>query len=126
MEKKRFVCCAATIWALALAGCATQEAVKKDESMVPAVATKAPAAKLPKETVAPIKATAVGTAAAGSSAKEAAKEATSGQEQVKAALERIYFDFDSAALSSQARGTLAKNADYLQKHGDAKIRIEGN
>ncbi len=42
------------------------------------------------------------------------------------ALEKIYFDFDSSALSDQARKTLTSNADYLRKSAAAKLRIEGN
>ncbi len=42
------------------------------------------------------------------------------------ALEKIYFDFDSSALSDQARKTLTGNADYLRKNAVAKLRIEGN
>ena len=47
-------------------------------------------------------------------------------EQMKSDLETIYFDFDSAALSEQSRKTLTSNANYLQKHSDVSIRIEGN
>jgi len=50
----------------------------------------------------------------------------SGMEQMKSDLDRIYFDFDSAALSEQSRNSLTSNANYLQKHSDVKIRIEGN
>ena len=42
------------------------------------------------------------------------------------ALEKIYFDFDSDALSDQARKTLTSDADYLRKNAVAKLRIEGN
>lgn len=47
-------------------------------------------------------------------------------EHMKSALETIYFDFDSDALSELSRQTLTSNADYLQKHSDVSIRIEGN
>jgi peptidoglycan-associated lipoprotein len=41
-------------------------------------------------------------------------------------LQKIYFNFDSAALSDEARGALSKNADLLQKNPAVKVRIEGN
>jgi peptidoglycan-associated lipoprotein len=46
--------------------------------------------------------------------------------ELKAELQKIYFSFDSASLSDQARTTLAKNAELLKKLDKAKIRIEGN
>jgi peptidoglycan-associated lipoprotein len=47
-------------------------------------------------------------------------------EQMKSDLDTIYFDFDSASLSDQSRKTLNSNANYLKKHSDVSIRIEGN
>lgn len=47
-------------------------------------------------------------------------------EQMKSDLDTIYFDFDSSALSEQSRKALASNANYLHKHSDVSIRIEGN
>jgi peptidoglycan-associated lipoprotein len=38
----------------------------------------------------------------------------------------IHFDFDSATLSSQARQTLSKIAQWLLKHPDGKLVIEGH
>jgi len=60
--------------------------------------------------------------------KEAASATTSqpGMEQMKSDLETIYFDFDSATLSEQSRKALTSNANYLKKHSDVSIRIEGN
>jgi peptidoglycan-associated lipoprotein len=42
------------------------------------------------------------------------------------ALEQIYFDFDSSALSDDARKSLAKNADILKKNASVDLLIEGN
>lgn len=42
------------------------------------------------------------------------------------ALEKIYFDFDSAILSEASREELAKNAAKLTKETTSTIRIEGN
>jgi peptidoglycan-associated lipoprotein len=41
-------------------------------------------------------------------------------------LQKIYFNFDSADLSQDARSTLSKNADLLARDSSVKIRIEGN
>lgn len=46
--------------------------------------------------------------------------------QLQAALNKIYFNFDSADLSESARGTLSKNAGLLAKETVTNIRIEGN
>jgi peptidoglycan-associated lipoprotein len=38
----------------------------------------------------------------------------------------VYFDFDSANLSDQARGTLDQNAKLLREHADLHVVIDGN
>jgi len=38
----------------------------------------------------------------------------------------VFFAFDQHALSSEARGTLERNAGELKKFGDYKVRIEGH
>jgi peptidoglycan-associated lipoprotein len=38
----------------------------------------------------------------------------------------IGFNFDSAALSEDARATLRANADWLKGNGSARIQIEGH
>lgn len=45
---------------------------------------------------------------------------------LQTALEKIYFDFDSADLSPAAREKLVDNYQLLQKDSTSKIRIEGN
>ena len=42
------------------------------------------------------------------------------------ALEKIYFDFDSAALSESSRDTLKKDYELIKKNGAAKVEIEGH
>jgi peptidoglycan-associated lipoprotein len=113
--------------ALLAGGCAKQEVIKKDEPLAPSAAVAAPAqvqvqpqqeqvTQLPvaqegiKETAAP---------------KEAVVE-TNQAGELKVALETIYFNFDSANLSDQARSGLVKNAGLLNKIGKASIRVEGN
>lgn len=41
-------------------------------------------------------------------------------------LKNIYFDYDSFSLSSDARAVLDQNAEWLLKHGDARITVEGH
>ncbi len=38
----------------------------------------------------------------------------------------IYFDFDSAELTSEAQTVLQSKAAYLKEHGDVKVVIEGH
>jgi len=114
------LCC----WTLLAAGCAKKELVKGEGEIAPA-----PTAK-PAETPVkpPIKEEMV--------QEQAVKEAPAGIKeetplsdsaaQLQAALEKIYFDFDSFVLSSQSRDTLSKNAKLLLKNGSAKVQIEGN
>jgi peptidoglycan-associated lipoprotein len=40
--------------------------------------------------------------------------------------ETIYFDFDSYVLREDARDTLKKNADWMQKNTAEKVRLEGH
>lgn len=46
--------------------------------------------------------------------------------ELKAALHTIYFDFDSYALSQDARNSLVRNAELLKIDTSDSIRIEGN
>ncbi len=60
-------------------------------------------------------------------AQETAKEAGQGTAQeVQAELQKVYFNFDSADLSEEARASLSKNAEYLSRQAGVKVRIEGN
>jgi len=45
---------------------------------------------------------------------------------VKSALEKIYFAFDSFALTEQSRETLYKNAEQIIKKSTAKYTVEGH
>jgi peptidoglycan-associated lipoprotein len=49
-----------------------------------------------------------------------------GGESLQNELQKIYFNFDSANLSDDARSSLSKNADMLAKNPSVKLRIEGN
>ena len=38
----------------------------------------------------------------------------------------VFFAYDSAAITDEARGSLQKNADFLKKRGTSKVMIEGH
>ena len=40
--------------------------------------------------------------------------------------QRVYFDFDSASLGSEARSALSDNAALLQQHTEVKIEVQGH
>lgn len=109
-------------------GCAKQEVVKKDEGIASAPNVKQ--VDPPKTNVTTSKqentstATQVSSPHAPASAQQAQKALSI--DQLQSALDKIYFDFDSAGLSESARGTLTKNAAVLTKEPTVKIRIEGN
>ncbi len=46
--------------------------------------------------------------------------------QLQAGLAKIFFNFDSSALSQEARETLVKNAELIKQSAGFKVRIEGN
>jgi peptidoglycan-associated lipoprotein len=105
--------------ALMANGCAKQELVKKDESIAPPATAKPVEKKEVKETAVrpvPVQET---------NLNENSKLALS-KEQLQAALEKIYFGFDSSELSDTARNTLAKDSELLQKNSTIKVRLEGN
>lgn len=41
-------------------------------------------------------------------------------------LKTIYFDYDSAVLSEEARKVLAENAEFLKKNADLEVLVEGH
>ena len=103
---------------LAAGGCASKEMVKKDESIAPsASSTVKPPAKTETTKAMPVKEQHV---------KQEPLNATSGTEQMKEAINSIYFDFDKYNLSEASRAALVKDANLLRKESSEKIRIEGN
>jgi peptidoglycan-associated lipoprotein len=117
------LCVVGALGALVVSGCANENVVKKDEAIAPSATAQAKqvdvkaAKNVPAVTKAPVK------PAPDSARKEAAKVEP---RQLTSALEKIYFDFNSDALSADARKTLTSDADYLRKSAVAKLRIEGN
>ena len=114
--------------ALMAEGCAKSEVVKKDQPMAPSAAV-APVKVQPKQEQAkPTMAEKVPVAqqVVTETAPTAAISGAAQASELKKDLEKVYFNFDSAALSDQARNSLVKDADLIKKVGKAKIRIEGN
>ncbi|MBJ6801998.1 peptidoglycan-associated lipoprotein Pal [Geomonas propionica] len=116
---------------LIFSGCAKQQAVKGDEAIAPsAVTQQAAPARVQAPTPAPQAAPA--TTALPSSAIKAepiqSQPAPLTQKEVAlaGALDKIYFDFDSDALSDAARKTLTENYAKLKAMPNVKIRIEGS
>jgi peptidoglycan-associated lipoprotein len=103
-------------------GCAKQQVVKKDEPAVPAAT--APAKPSVKTEI--VKEQPVKQAQIKESAVQDKLEPVPRAGDLKAALERIYFDFDAYVLSQEARATLVKNAELIKKDPAVKVRIEGN
>ncbi len=106
---------------LVAGGCAKEQVVNKDEGLAPTAAV-APAAPAKKEVV---KETVQQTPVKESAVKEEAKP-VSQQEELRSALEKIYFDFDSSRLTEADRAILAKDAGFMKKDAAVKVRIEGN
>ena len=109
--------------ALITGGCAHQDIVKKGESLTPKVsATEKTATKTDN---APAKSR---TGEPQSVKQDSKKKDGTSQDinQLKAVLEKIYFELDSAKLSPEARQSLVKSAETLKQNPNVKIRIEGN
>jgi peptidoglycan-associated lipoprotein len=109
------------------AGCATHDVVKQDESIVPA--SNAKQIDQSKSNVSPAKqtvTTADPQAAPANMSTPQPVQNGSSTSQLQSALEKIYFDFDSAGLTESARKTLTRNAALLLKEPAAKVRIEGH
>lgn len=111
--------------ALFVGGCAKQEIVKKDELLAPKAsfpaATDKGAAKTEQIVALPVK-----QEAKRPPSQLSAQKPDQGIEQLKSALERVFFDFDSAKLSQKARQTLVKDAAVIKQNPKGSIRIEGN
>ena len=108
-----------------MGGCANQNVVKKDEGLAPApVAKKADQAQAGETQSRQVAANPIMAAVAAPAIVKQTQDSSS-TTQLQSALDKIYFDFDSANLSESARTTLTKNASAL-KASSAKIRIEGN
>ncbi|GFE60711.1 peptidoglycan-associated lipoprotein Pal [Geobacter sp. AOG2] len=113
-------CVVGALGALVVSGCAKENVVKKDEAIAPSATTQVKQSD--------VKTTKSIAATPAKPVQESVKTAPAKVEPqpLTTALEKIYFDFDSYALSDQARKTLTDNVGYLRKNAAAKLRIEGN
>ena len=118
--------------ALLSGGCAKKDMVRTDES-TPAYQTPAtPETTTPGTDEAPDSEKSqpmTETPTSDSSIKqEPAAEETPGTRisQLQSELQKIYFNFDAADLSEDARSVLLKNAELLLKNPSVKVKIEGN
>ncbi|HIJ86774.1 MAG TPA: peptidoglycan-associated lipoprotein Pal [Desulfuromonadales bacterium] len=115
---------------LVSSGCAKPDVVKKDEGISPAPVvrqTESPGTDRSASAVTP--STPVDTREVSPSSSSFASQLdqqTAANRKLQAALNKIYFNFDSAGLSESARATLAKNAEMLTDKSTVNIRIEGN
>lgn len=119
-------------------GCAKKEVVKPEETLPSTQAVTPPATPETRATQRPAPETGTQGQIAATPAGEtpvqqetpregAAGTATPGtQGTLGEVLQKIYFSFDSAGLSDEARATLSKNAEQLNKQPSASVRIEGN
>lgn len=115
-----------SIGILAVAGCAKNETIKKDE-MVPVASNKTAQETVASPAVkeAGIKTPPAKEVQSNGQSKEGAAKGTMTEAQLQAALAKIFFNFDSSVLSPEGRETLVKNAELLKSAG-FKVRIEGN
>ncbi|MBT0666452.1 peptidoglycan-associated lipoprotein Pal [Geobacter pelophilus] len=105
-------------------GCAKQEVVKKDEPLV----SKGTAAKpVDMKSKSPDSGDANTQPRVSEEAKKSEKpEVLTATSEMKTALEKIYFDFDSSTLSETARQTLSRTFDVLKQNPQLKVRVEGH
>jgi peptidoglycan-associated lipoprotein len=116
-------CVVGALGVLVVSGCANENVVKKDEAIAPSATTQTKQADV-KATKSALAVTKAPVKPAPESVEKTVAKAE--PQQLTSALENIYFDFDSYALSDEARKTLTSNADYLRKSTAANLRIEGN
>ena len=118
----RMACYAILTVVLAMFGCAPSTATKADTAASSASGS-----------------TGSGTARPGEGARGATKESDAGASSLKdlqagklpitpasSPLKDVFFDFDRYDLSTDARGTLRANADWLKSNSAARVEIEGH
>lgn len=124
--------------ALLAGGCANKELVKKDSPVAPVVsAEKSEQEKLAEKAKLAEQDKLAEKAKLAEQDKLAEKEKLTEQERAadqarldaiaKNRFETVYFDYDKADLSQEARGIIAKNAEtILKSFATAKVQIEGH
>lgn len=130
---------ALTLIVVFIAGCGgNKEVLKEDSAQAPAMAAPTAEAK-PVEQAAPAetgkakfsvgepvldKTTPAGDSATGAAQRQAEAAAVSAKELFE--LADIRFDFDKFTLKDDAREILKKHAEWLNKHHDVNIVVEGH
>ena len=108
---------ALSIAALMAVGCATKQTVKSEGAEAPSAAAPAPVTEAPvKEAPAPMAAAAPPSAAPGVAVTE----------ERLSQFDDVRFDFDKSVVREDGRKTCGIVADYLKKHPQAKMLIEGH
>ena len=113
-----------SLGALVSSGCAKKDMVKTEEPVSASTGQTAPAKATPAQ---PEEVKSEPVAASKSEAEPSSRGAEQiGETKEVGQLQKIYFNFDSVALSEESRGILSKNAEFLSKQPSLKVRIEGN
>lgn len=116
--------------AFGASGCAKSEMVKKDEPIATSSAATEPAKALPAPEQAakpaPVKIEPVSEQPITPPAKAQEAAQASQARDLRASLEKVFFDFDSATLSKDARDKLSRDAEIMKKDHDVKVQIEGH
>jgi len=108
---------ALSIAALMAVGCAKKQTVKSEGAEAPSAAAPAPVTEAPvKEAPAPMAAAAPPSAAPGVAVTE----------ERLSQFDDVRFDFDKSVVREDGRKTCGIVADYLKKHPQAKMLIEGH
>lgn len=110
-------------------GCATQEAVRKDDQVHAGAPDAAPVAKPDLSPPKEVKDTAVKpvpVALTATAQKPDLSRIDASWGNLESSLHTVFFDFDSALLSENARNYLAQNTSLVKKNPSAHIRVEGN
>ena len=120
---------AVTCGALLAGGCAKSELIKNDQPLTPSASATPAEVQLKQEqvnTIADEKAPVARELVEKAPAPIAAITERDQAAEMKKGIQKIYFNFDSAALSEPARNTLVLDANLIKKIGKAVIRVEGN
>lgn len=126
MMKRYAALAVLSISIITLDGCAKRELTKKDESIssttkqageATLASTEARVTLQPAQTRQPLQKV---------ETEQPTVQPVLGAAELKAVLERVYFNFDSPLLSGEARDILAKNAELIKHDGVARVLIEGN
>jgi peptidoglycan-associated lipoprotein len=120
MKKQRGLMCALMGLALVVAGCAGTTTTTKDDASSPVAASLAGGATRPASTAKDMSPIAVAGTSSANSQKAAAGLKT-------VAFEAIYFGFDAATISTDARSVLSRTAQQLiGSNGSQGLKIEGH